>query len=215
MASSKVLPRDFYERNTLSVATALIGKILVRKFVTATSSGMIVETEAYGGKDDPASHAFRGRTPRNSLMFSRGGLAYVYFVYGANWCLNATTEAAGVPGAVLIRAIEPLTGQAYMKRNRGIEDRFTLTNGPGKLTRAMWIDGDLNGVDLTKRESLFIVETDEPEDYKIVSGPRIGVSVGQHLPWRRYILGNRFVSRGNRRLSVGKRAKLNEMSHKD
>jgi DNA-3-methyladenine glycosylase len=188
------LPRSFYEKDTVSVAKALLGKVLVRKLNGGVLSGRIVETEAYRGEDDPASHAFRGRTPRNLLMFGYGGRAYVYFVYGRNWCLNATTETIGAPGAVLIRAIEPLRGLAPMMVRRGKRDLRSLTNGPGKLTQALNINGNLNGADLTRRGPLFIQESLGYEAIDLVATARVGVSAGRQLPWRFFIAGNSFVS---------------------
>lgn len=197
------LPRSFYEKDTVSVAKALLGKVLVRKLNGVVSSGRIVETEAYRGEDDPASHAFRGRTPRNLLMFGCGGRAYVYFVYGRNWCLNATTETTGAPGAVLIRAIEPLQGLEPMMARREKRDLGNLTNGPGKLTQALGINGDLNGADLTRRGPLFIEESLCYEAIDLVATTRVGVSAGRQLPWRFFIAGNSFVSGGLVRDALG------------
>jgi len=197
----KPLPRSFFERKTVSVARELLGKILVRRTVEGVASGRIIETEAYRGEDDPASHAYRGPTKRNRLMFGRGGFAYVYFVYGSNWCLNATTEPAGIPGAVLIRAMEPLSGLEFMTRNRSLgQDGLirTLTNGPGKLTQAMDISGELNGTDLTKIGKLFICGTDGADLVRVATTGRIGVRNGSRRPWRFYVKGNDFVTMRSR-----------------
>jgi DNA-3-methyladenine glycosylase len=190
----KALPRRFYTHNTLTVAEELLGKHLVRYTLGAEIVGRIVEVEAYGGSDDPGSHACRGRTPRNQLMFRKGGFAYVYFVYGKHYCFNVVTEKHDVPGAVLIRALEPVKGIETMKKNRRTSDVLNLTNGPAKLTEAMNITGKQNGLDLTKSKELFICKL-EKERFEVVSTKRIGIKVGVDKPWRLYIKNNRFVSR--------------------
>lgn len=157
--------------------------------------GRIVEVEAYRGSDDPASHAYRGVTQRNRLMFGKGGFAYVYFTYGKHYCFNVVTERQSVPGAVLIRALEPIMGIETMKRNRRTLKVLNLTNGPGKLTEAMSITGEQNGLDLTRSKELFICKPKEKEKFKVVSTKRIGIRVGVDKPWRFYIKNNRFVSR--------------------
>ena len=191
----KALPRRFYTRNTLTVAEKLLGKHLVRYALGSEMVGRIVEVEAYGGSDDPGSHACHGMTPRNQLMFRKGGFAYVYFVYGKHYCFNVVTEKQNVPGAVLIRALEPIRGIESMKKNRRISDVLNLTNGPGKLTEAMNITGKQNGLDLTKSKELFICKSEEKERFEVVSTKRIGIKVGVDKPWRLYIKNNRFVSR--------------------
>jgi DNA-3-methyladenine glycosylase len=191
----KALPRRFYTRNTLTVAEELLGKHLVRYMLRSEMVGRIVEVEAYGGSDDPGSHACRGMTPRNQLMFRKGGFVYVYFVYGKHYCFNVVTEKQNVPGAVLIRALEPIRGIETMKKNRRTSDVLNLTNGPGKLTEAMNITGKQNGLDLTKSKELFICKSEEKERFEVVSTKRIGIKVGVDKPWRLYIKNNRFVSR--------------------
>jgi len=193
LLSSEPLPRGFYERNTITVARELLGKILIRRINGITLAGRIVETEAYCGFRDPASHAFKGKTPRNSVMFSRGGLAYVYFIYGSSYCLNATTEREGEPGAVLIRALEPDRGLRRMMRNRGKDIVHQLTNGPGKLSQAFSINLAFNGEDLTKSTRLCILERKEP--VRIKASPRIGISKGREQEWRYYVEGSPFVSK--------------------
>jgi DNA-3-methyladenine glycosylase len=157
-------------------------------------TGKIVEVEAYRGSDDPASHAFRGRTPRNAPMFGEPGYAYIYFTYGNHYCLNVTTQESGIPGAVLIRAIEPLEGRSVMKRLRPNVPELALTNGPGKLTKALAIDKTLNEVDMTKAGPLFITVANE-EQLKIACSTRVGIAAGTERLWRFYISGNRYVSR--------------------
>jgi DNA-3-methyladenine glycosylase len=156
--------------------------------------GRIVEVEAYRGLDDPASHAFRGQTARNAPMFGEPGHAYIFFTYGNHYCLNITTQAIGTPGAVLIRAIEPMRGLQIMRRLRPNVSDSNLTNGPGKLTKALGIDSAVNEVDMTKPGQLFIAESDE-ESFKIAKSARVGISHGTDRLWRFHILGNPCVSR--------------------
>ncbi len=195
MRSEFVLPRAFYTRDTVGVARELLGKLLVRRLEGVELVGRVVEVEAYGGGDDPASHAYRGVTGRNRLMFGEGGFAYVYFTYGKHYCFNVTTEKDGVPGAVLIRALEPVTGIEMMQKNRGIKRVRDLANGPGKLTEALDITREQNGVDLTGGGALFICRPRVAEDFEVVVAKRVGIRVGVDKPWRFYIKDNRFVSR--------------------
>ena len=176
----RVLPRSFYSRNTAIVAKQLLGKYLIRKISGRKLIGRIVETEAYF-ENDPASHAYRGKTERSAPMFEYPGHAYVYFIYGNHYCLNTVTERFGKAGAVLIRALEP------------IENIRLSTNGPGKLTRALRIDKSFNRADLT-RGNLLIAEG-KRERFAIVRTKRIGLSRASHRPFRYYIKGNSFVSR--------------------
>jgi len=191
----EVLPGAFYARNTLIVAKELLGKHLVRRAKGGEMVGKIAEVEAYRGSDDPASHAYKGQTPRNKLMFGKAGVAYIYFIYGNYYCLNVTTEKEGTPGAVLFRALEPIEGIEAMQKNRGTKSLSNLTNGPGKLTQAMNITKKQNGLDITIEEELFIYDPEEREIPEIVSAKRIGVKAGLDKPWRYYIKNNRFVSR--------------------
>lgn len=189
------LARSFYERNTVCVAKELLGKVLVRRLAGTVLEGMIVETEAYGGEDDPASHAYKGPTRRNRVMYGPPGHAYVYFTYGMHYCLNVKTESIGRPGAVLIRAAQPMKGTEMMKRRRGIESVADLTNGPAKLTQAFAVTTALNGHDLTVGRGLFIIENTKTEPFHAASTSRIGITVGLEKPWRFFIKRNRFVSR--------------------
>ncbi len=177
------------------VAKELLGRILERRLGTAILQGIIVETEAYRGTDDPASHAYRGLTPRNRVMFGPPGHAYVYFTYGMHHCLNVTTEPTGEPGAVLIRAIQPTVGIARMQKERRRQRIKDLTNGPAKLTEAFSITRALNGHDLTAGERLFVTETHDPQPLDIESSSRIGVRLGLERDWRFFVKGNLFVSR--------------------
>jgi len=158
--------------------------------------GRIVETEAYRGSDDPASHAFRGMTKRNEIMFGKPGCAYVYFTYGAHYCLNVVTERTGMAAAVLIRALEPLSGLEIMMKNRGVYDACKLTNGPGKLTKALQIGREHNGVDLTtSSSSLIVVKPLEFERFQITRTTRIGVKVATDRLWRFYIQNSMYISK--------------------
>jgi DNA-3-methyladenine glycosylase len=176
----RVLPRSFYGRNTKIVARRLLGKYLIRKIGRRKLIGKIVETEAYF-QDDPASHSFRGRTERSAPMFEHPGHAYVYFIYGNHYCLNAVTEKYGRAGAVLIRALEPV---------KGIR---SACSGPGKLTKALKIDRRFNRADLTSG-SLVIAEGVQ-ERYNIVTKKRIGISKASDKLYRFYIKGNEHVSK--------------------
>ena len=180
------LERTFYEKDTTEVAKSLLGKILVRKLALPGGilrlAGYITETEAYGYRDDPASHAFSGLRPRNSVMFGDVGCLYVYFVYGRHFCANVTarkndTEA----GAVLIRSILPLAGQDMMSKNR--KHSKNLTTGPGRITEAMSITLADNGLDVTKETSLITIHHGlDIADF--IASTRIGVSKAIDRPWR-------------------------------
>lgn len=189
------LPRTFYERNTVRVAKQLLGKVLVRRLGRVRLEGIIVETEAYRGHDDEGSHAYRGETKRNQVMFGEPGHAYVYFTYGMHYCLNVTTEPVGKPGAALIRAAEPIKGISEMMSRRRTRHVKDLTNGPAKLTQAFDVTKALNGHDLTLGEKLCITDLLHPEPCSIVTETRIGIKAGAEKPWRFFIKDNPFVSR--------------------
>lgn len=193
------LPREFYLRDTREVARDLLGKELVRVHPEGTASGIIVETEAYMGLTDRASHAFGGRmSRRTSIMFGEGGFAYVFLIYGMYWCLNLITRESGAPECVLIRALEPVSGIDLMYSRRKAAGRrpCTLTNGPGKLCAALAIDGSLYGADLCG-DTLFVTEGDIPEG-EIVEAKRVNIDYAAeaaHFHWRYYLKGNPCVSR--------------------
>lgn len=191
----KPLPRTFYARDTEAVAKELLGKCLVRRTCEGDIVAKIVEVEAYGGTDDPASHAYRGKTSRNWLMFGNAGFAYVYFIYGNHFCLNATTEREGTPGAVLIRAVEIIDGLELALKRRKTNRLPNLSNGPGKLTKALGITKTQNGLDLTKPGELYICHPRNPESLDIVTTPRVGIKVASERLWRFYIKDNEFISR--------------------
>ena len=169
-----ILRHNFYARDTLSTAGALLGKKLVRKYNGNILSGLISETEAYLGSMDSASHAFKGKTPRNRVMFGRAGRAYVYFVYGMHYLLNMVTEEEENPCAILIRAIVPLDGIEHMQRLRGRNSKG-LADGPAKLCQALAIDKSLNGWDLTAGKKLWVEDRPPVPGRFIKKGPRIGI----------------------------------------
>ena len=187
------LGRLFFAGDTVTVAKKLLGCVLVRVAGTSRVAGRIVEVEAYRGADDPASHAYRGMTRRNMVMFDEPGHAYVYFTMGMHWCLNVTTEEAGTPGAVLIRALEPLEGIDLMLRSRGRMKVEELANGPAKLTQSLRIDGRMNGEDLARSRRLFLEPGRRVKNPG--SSPRVGISAGREYAWRFFVRGSRFVSR--------------------
>jgi len=194
----KRLPRQFYARPTLTVARELLGQRLVRALDGGRLAGQIVEVEAYLGEADQASHARPGRTLRNAPMYGPPGHAYVYFIYGMYYCLNAVTERRGSPAAVLIRALEPLEGLEAMRRHRpGRSDR-DLTSGPGKLCQALAIDRTLNRADLCHGDALWI-EADAPlTDEQVATSSRIGVRGDPRAlvaPWRFFVRGHPCLSR--------------------
>lgn len=184
------LSRRFYARPSVEVARDLIGRLLVREVRGQLLIGRVVEAEAYG-PDDPASHSYRGVTPRNASMFGPPGHAYVYVSYGIHHCLNAVAQP---PTAVLLRALEPIVGVRQMSRRRRTERERLLCSGPGRLCEAMGISGDLDGHDLTRGERLWIARGRRAGE--VVVTPRIGLSVALERPWRFVEAGSPFVSRG-------------------
>lgn len=193
-SDKKALKRAFYSRHTLEVAPDLLGKILHVHSKQGVAAGRIVETEAYRA-DDPASHSSRGKTPRNSVMFGPPGIAYVYLIYGMYEMLNFVTENDGHPGAVLIRALEPLAGEDLMlRRRRQARRRIDLTSGPGKLCRALGIQRAHHGLSLQGPE-LWVEDDGFCAKERIRVSPRIGISEGQDRLWRFFLDQNEFVSR--------------------
>jgi DNA-3-methyladenine glycosylase len=190
------LPRAFFDRPTLDVARDLIGVRVVHEVRGVRTSGIIVETEAYIGEDDPACHAAAGLTARTVVLYGPPGLAYVYLNYGIHFLLNAVTEAEGHPAAVLIRALAPDEGVAQMRRRRGVDDTVpdaALCRGPGNLTRALGISLVQNGIDLCGGSRLTF-EAGPGLPGPIVWGPRIGINVGRDAPWRCAVAGHPSVS---------------------
>ena len=187
--SRDILKRDFFQRDTAEVAKSLLGKTLVKRSGIETSSGIIIETEAYYGIGDPASHAFRGMTPRSRSMFGKAGVAYVYLCYGMYWLLNAVTEEEGTQGAVLIRGLKPIEGIENMKKRRNISDKKRLTSGPGKLTIAMDINGADNGKDMTVKGSSLYIRESPGSDPGIENTSRIGITNGKDRMLRYIAIG--------------------------
>jgi DNA-3-methyladenine glycosylase len=194
------LPRAFYARPTLDVAKDLIGKVLVHETRAGIAAGAIVEVEAYIGEDDPACHAAPGPTARNAPLYGPPGIAYVYLNYGIHYLVNAVTEPAGSPAAVLIRALEPVEGEALMRRRRARgtgrrPDGFAtmeLCRGPGNLTRALGISLKLNQYDLTGR--VLRIEDRGLPARAIGWSRRIGINVGVEAEWRVYATDSEAVS---------------------
>jgi len=182
MVKLRVLAREFYNRDTVCVARELLGKTLVRKIGRQKLSGIITETEAYKGKNDPASHASRKMTERNKVMFGQIGKTYVYFTYGNHFMLNAVAKnEKNNAGAVLIRSIKPQEGIKLMIKNRKTSIISNLTNGPGKLTQAMNITKKQNNIDLIKNSTVFITDGISPK--KILKKSRIGITKGTEKLW--------------------------------
>ncbi|RLI36584.1 hypothetical protein DRO55_03265 [Candidatus Bathyarchaeota archaeon] len=193
---TRTLPPDFFSRDPELVARDLLGKILVRRLDGRTLSGIIVETEAYYGVEDPASRARYGMKPYNRLMWGQPGLAFIYNVHN-NWLLNIVAHEPGGVGAVLIRAIEPLEGVDLMMKHRMVGDPIKLTSGPGRLTKALRIDKSLNGTPVTSpRSEVFIL--DNELNLEVATSHRIGVREDLERDLRFFIRGNRFVSKAGR-----------------
>lgn len=189
---SLILPRNVYRRPVQTVARELLGKRLVRQIGNQRAAGYIIEAEAYDGELDQACHARSGKTRRNAMMYGEAGRAYVYFTYGMHWMLNCVSNEDGYPAAVLIRAIHPVEGFDIMRKNRaGIEEPLWC-NGPAKLTKALEITGELNGIDLCDPGSPLIIEEGiEILDNNIRTSARIGIQSTPEpwltMPWRFFI----------------------------
>ncbi|MBV8673917.1 MAG: DNA-3-methyladenine glycosylase [Acidobacteriaceae bacterium] len=195
----KLLPRSFYLESSEIVARRLLGKVITRRLDGQSLTGRIVEIEAYLGLDDPAAHAYTGKTDRNAVLFGPPGVAYVYFIYGMYYCLNISCQPEGHAGCVLIRALEPLKGLATMARLRKLPAKAAprlLTSGPGRLCQALDITRAAhNGLDVTSRTSPLQVLDDGYEPDLIRETPRIGIRKAVEHPLRFVIEGNAFVSR--------------------
>ena len=187
MPKSPLLNRRFFARSVHAVAPDLIGATLLSHGV----GGIIVEVEAYH-HTDPAAHSYRGRTPRNAVMFGPPGHAYVYRSYGIHWCLNFVCEPEGSASAVLVRALQPTDGVAAMRRRRGVKDERLLCSGPGRLCQALGITGDENGLALELPVLELRARIPAPE---IAVGMRIGISRAREAPWRYGLKGSPFLSK--------------------
>jgi DNA-3-methyladenine glycosylase len=194
------LKQEFYQKDAVQAARDLLGKIIVRKYNGKTITVKIVETEAYCGAEDKASHAHNNKkTKRTAPMFKEGGHAYIYLIYGMYYCLNVVTAAENNPHAVLIRGVEPLKGLKYIKENRQIKSSRSkdLTNGPGKLSQALKIDKSFDGCNLVENNSLYLTDGGT-EDFEIESSPRVNIDYAEEYKdkkWRFFIKNNKYVSK--------------------
>ncbi len=188
------LAPNFYLRNTVTVAKALLGKCLHLRHSDTSLLAEIVETEAYC-ENDPASHTYRGPTPRNQMMYEEGGLCYVYFTYGSHFCMNVVTGKKGKGEAVLLRALAPLEGWEVFRKNRpGVPDS-SLLNGPGKLTQALGIFREHNGWRFDRPDFQLLDLGRDYSSRQIGSSPRIGITKAKTRPWRFFIKGSPWLSR--------------------
>jgi DNA-3-methyladenine glycosylase len=190
------LARSFYDRPVLEVARDLLGALVVHEVGGVGSVTIrLTEVEAYAGGHDPASHAFRGPTPRNAVMFGRGGHAYVYFTYGMHFCMNLVCGPDGQASAVLLRAGEVVDGHDIARARRGGASDRDLARGPARLTRALGVDRALDGADVTRAPSpLRVLRGDRVADDDVRWGPRVGVNAAAELPWRAWVDGEPSVS---------------------
>jgi DNA-3-methyladenine glycosylase len=195
--SQKILSRQFYEQPPLLVTKKLLGKNIVRRVETGVMIARIVETEAYIGPRDKASHAYDNRrTKRTLVQWGKRGCAYVFTIYGRNNCFCVVIGRTHVPAVALIRAVEPLQGIELMAKNRNVTSTVNLTNGPSKLTQALGIATELSGTDLCREGDLFIV--DGEVGGRAISSARVGVDYAMEyrsVPWRFYVANNIFVSK--------------------
>jgi len=194
-----ILPQAFYEQDTIAIAKKLLGCYLAHIEDEKTTIGRIVETEAYI-LNDPACHAFRGKTKRNRVLFGPAGHAYVYLIYGMYYCLNAVTGQDGTGQAVLIRALEPVKGISSMQERRGTKELRLLCNGPGKLTQALAIDISFNGLSLFSGPIQLWSLDSLPGSWAIgaddiVKTTRVGISRAKDALLRFYLKGNTCISR--------------------
>jgi DNA-3-methyladenine glycosylase len=203
LRAAPVLPREFFNRDPATVARELLGKLLIRREGRTLLAGRVVEDEAYLGNEDPAAHAFAGKTARNAVLFGPPGHAYVYFIYGNHYCLNVSCMPAGVGEGVLFRALEPVFGVEKMAEARGLElpesprpaQLRMISSGPGRMAEALDITRQRdNDKDLTSREAGLWLADDGFRPERIVATPRIGITKAMERPLRFVIGGNPFVS---------------------
>ena len=201
--SAERLSREFFNRDSVTVARDLLGRLLVRREGRRLLAGRIVEVEAYLGAEDPAAHAYSGRTPRNAVLFGPPGHAYVYFIYGNHYCFNVSCLPDGNPGGVLLRAMEPLAGVKAMAEARGLEPGAAapvrqlrpVSSGPGRMAEALGITRVRdNGKDLTSPRSDLWIADDGYRPPKIIATPRIGLTKAADRLLRFVIAGNPYVS---------------------
>jgi DNA-3-methyladenine glycosylase len=194
--SEKRFDRSFFEREVTLVARELLGAYVHRRLGDIELVGRIVETEAYH-QSDPASHSFRGMTERNKIMFGEAGFAYVYFTYGMHYCANIVTGFVGGAEAILLRALEPVSGTEEMFHHRKkARTEKDLLSGPGKLCEAFGIKREQNGTDLIISDDFFLTRGKLAKDEKIGVTTRVGITVGIEKEWRFFIKDNPFVSKG-------------------
>jgi DNA-3-methyladenine glycosylase len=203
LSHAQVLPREFFNRDPVTVGRELLGKLLIRREGRRLLAGRVVEDEAYLGVEDPAAHAYSGRTPRNSVLFGPPGHAYVYFIYGNHYCVNVSCMPEGHAGCVLLRAMEPVFGLAAMAQARGLELTATprptqlrlIASGPGRMSQALGITRSRdNDKDLTAPASDLWFADDGYRPERIAATPRVGISKAVEQPLRFVIAGNLFVS---------------------
>lgn len=191
------LKREFFERDTLIVAKELLGKTLIRVTDEGTVKARIVETEAYLGEADDAAHTYKGKSERTRVAYGEKGLAYIYLIYGMYCCFNITSGECGKPEMVLIRALEPISGEELMKKRRAkAKKREDLANGPGKLCRALAVDRALYGEDLITSERFYI--TDGAIEGEAGVGARKNINYAERCkdePWRFFIKNNKYISK--------------------
>lgn len=202
LSRAKILPRAFFNRDPTTVGRELLGKLLIRRERSHLLAGRIVENEAYLGSEDPAAHAYSGRTPRNSVLFGPPGHAYVYFIYGNHYCLNVSCMPEGQGEGVLFRAMQPVHGIVLMAHARGLEFTAATTaqlrmiaSGPGRMSQALGITRERdNNKDLTSRASDLWLADDGFVPERILATPRVGITKAADLPLRFSIAGNAYVS---------------------
>jgi DNA-3-methyladenine glycosylase len=205
----EILDRNFYTRDTLTVAKELLGKVLVHQTSKYTVAGRIVETEAYLGPEDKAAHSYGGKvTPRVEIMYNIGGFSYIFTIYGMYQCFNIVTEQQGTPQAVLIRALEPvdhLDFMAYRRFDKAYSELSSkqikdLTNGPGKLCIAMGLGKEQNKIDMCVRnhaDDIYVYD-DGCKDFEIEASPRINIDYAEEyvaMPWRFIMKENKYISK--------------------
>jgi DNA-3-methyladenine glycosylase len=200
-----VPPRDFFARNALDVAPDLLGCLLTAHSATGTVTARITEVEAYAGALDPASHAYRGRTARNAVMFGPPGHAYVYFIYGMHYSVNVVCMPDGIAEAVLVRAGEIVDGvEPARTRRPSTREDADLARGPGRFASALGLTRELDGADLCEPRGPLTLEQGKPVDAALIrSGPRVGISQAADLPWRFYLHGDPTVSPYRRAKAAG------------